>query len=692
MNLNPDILDGESDWSEYVTLREDSIDYDRSEPKLSPTRVKDEEQRQLITPSPSCKSLYSEMPPQLHPACSIGIQRVSSCYFSLASANNHESMSDLLSQLGDNTHESATNHNQAKQMRDDNKNDAIDDSVDVFYHDILMQVFTFLDAKSLLCFSETARRPNFEVFYFLQLQLQQSLLLDNSNVNNIGKSGLEVTHGGSTVEGSASLLTRVARIDMGKARELVEHYQDSNSTLRTMPLSYSLAYIRHYLLRNGFHNMFHNTNTNHDESNSHNSSKTAPSSHTLASAAIFMTVVGAASLVSSSDASAITMVTDRFGTELPNVLFRVGFVGSLMRAISETERGTAMREKAEQMARSMQAMPAALMPARRNERDQQEQQESEESENQESNKSQSETQQKMNSVLPSLFEMRHMLQEMMSTTTAAEKRKEQQPMVFDPYGHLPSEQGAGENVNDESKICDDDENSHSSSKESNQAVHVSSNSTADRKMPSGCVGAYSRVIHQAADYIAEHTKETRKATFKALSPEDQRLRSLQFLSACTSNDRLDGVKAMISSVDVDQFYVGSDGTETCVLHTAAFNGADKVVEFLCAGVDNEDPRLDGGLCDVNSKDNNGWTALHFAAGSNSVAAVRVLAHHGAVLNIEAQNGYTPLSWANRLSNDGVANELNELMNTVGADQSNNWMSREPLASIANRFFSLIPTQ
>merc|ERR1739848_487865 len=148
--------------------------------------------------------------------------------------------------------------------------------------------------------------------------------------------------------------------------------------------------------------------------------------------------------------------------------------------------------------------------------------------------------------------------------------------------------------------------------------------------------------------------------FESLPSEEQRLRSLEFLRACTSNDTLNRVKELICVMDVDRFYIGNDGTETCALHTAAFNGADKVVEFLCAGINPKDSQLDGGLCDVNAKDNNGWTALHFAAGANSVAAVRVLAHHGATLNVEAQNGYTPLTWAVRLSNDDVANELRNL--------------------------------
>ena len=149
---------------------------------------------------------------------------------------------------------------------------------------------------------------------------------------------------------------------------------------------------------------------------------------------------------------------------------------------------------------------------------------------------------------------------------------------------------------------------------------------------------------------------------------------------------------MISVMDVNRFYVGTDGNETCALHTAAFHGADKVVEFLCAGIDLQDSRLDGGLCDVNAKDDNGWTALHFATGANSIAAVRVLARHGALLNEEAHNGYTPLTWANRLSHVEIADELRELMSMVGTDQGGAWIYSKPLASIANHFFSLIPSQ
>ena len=276
------------------------------------------------------------------------------------------------------------------------------------------------------------------------------------------------------------------------------------------------------------------------------------------------------------------------------------------------------------------------------------------------------------------------------------KNETRQRLLFDPYGHLPSQNDLNDTNNDEDneeekKGCDEDDKQPAATQQTNP-TGITINSTVDRKVPSGCVGAYSRAIHRAANYVSKQVISKRKAVFDNLSPEEQRERALEFLSHCSSNDTLDQVKEMIAVIDVDRFYVRNDGLETCALHTAAFHGADKVVEFLCARIDLQDSRLDGGLCDVNAKDDNGWTAVHFAAGANSVAAIRVLARHGAILNVEAQNGYTPLSWAFRLSNDELAKELKELINAHGADQSGRWMYSKPLTSIANRFFSLMPSQ
>ena len=136
---------------------------------------------------------------------------------------------------------------------------------------------------------------------------------------------------------------------------------------------------------------------------------------------------------------------------------------------------------------------------------------------------------------------------------------------------------------------------------------------------------------------------------------------------------------------------------TCALHAAAFNGAERVLKFLCGGIDERDLNSDCSLCNVNARDTNGWTALHFAAGANSVASVRVLADYGAKLTLEAGNGCTPFHWAERLSNGEVTAELERL----GADNRfvGRWMfgglsapggndRRIPFISfLANRFFA-----
>lgn len=184
--------------------------------------------------------------------------------------------------------------------------------------------------------------------------------------------------------------------------------------------------------------------------------------------------------------------------------------------------------------------------------------------------------------------------------------------------------------------------------------------------PTGCIGAYAHGVKTAASEVTRLIKEERKANYDALSLEQQQEVGMRFIDACTDDRKLNIVKEILQKqklMDVDRFFIGPDDTETCALHAAAFNGAEKVLQFLCGGIDERDPNEDCGLCNVNVRDANGWTALHFAAGANSVTSVRVLSEHGAELTIEASNGYTPFHWAERLSNEEVAGELERL----GAD-------------------------
>lgn len=223
-------------------------------------------------------------------------------------------------------------------------------------------------------------------------------------------------------------------------------------------------------------------------------------------------------------------------------------------------------------------------------------------------------------------------------------------------------------------------------------------------VPTGCVGAYARAVSAAAAQVTRLIKASRKARSEALSPEARHELGVKLIDACTSDAKLPIVREILrrdrDHLDVDRFLVGPDDTETCALHAAAFHGAEAVLQFLCGGIDERDPDRDGGLCDVNVRDGNGWTALHFAAGANSVTSVRVLARHGANMTIEASNGYTPFHWAERLSNEDVAAELERLgadnrfigrwaLGGGGGPGAGAWDERKiPFVSfLANRFFA-----
>jgi len=413
-------------------------------------------------------------------------------------------------------------------------------AVDVLYHDILMQVLAFLNPVDLVSFSETGRRANFECFYYLQLQIQRAL---------------QYVDGGVQPLVGTATFSRLAVVDEMEAQKLAHEFLDPHASLRTIPLTQRLEFLRQAFLE-----------------------ASHPGDSANVKAGLFLTVLGGAcaSYMSSTDIHA------------GQALFSLGLGASLMKAAKD-------RHLFEKFSTSPSQRPEHTSP---------------------------------------LYAMDH-------------------PCSSDPYHHL------GLDIDDvQQPPC--------------------------LRNPSGCVGSYMRIIRKSSITLAEQIKNHRRSNFLQLSELDRTHLSTNFIDACSSDSSLPLVKSIVTKhgIDVDAFYISSDGTETCALHCAAFNGACRILEFLCAGFDENNANNDGGLCNVNIQDSNGWTALHFAAGSNCLPAVRILSSHDADLTIEAGNGYTPYHWAERLNNTDVTAELEKL----GA--AKRFLSTEnKFSSLARSFFS-----
>jgi Ankyrin repeats (3 copies) len=511
------------------------------------------------------------LPQQLHPAVTLGMKRISTCYFSIHGSEANSSVADLLSLLG---------HEDKEELGVLQRHANV--GLEVLYDDILMHVFTFLDAESLRQFSETARRQNFECFYFLQLQLQRAML---PCMGGKRQKSLDF----NAVSGSGCI-SRLAKVHPTAAQSILQDYLDSNTTLNKMPLSYSIAYLRHLLARNGFQQ--------------HMTSRSP--SQALAGAAVLITMIGAA--------SSFMEILDT------TTLLQMGLAGSVLASTAMHE--NSMQRTAEEMASTMQSLSLQMWQ-------------------QLQKFSQAKTKSSLTLRLDSAF------------------RKEDISRKSD------------------FAIC------HTSNE------HTFNDNEPQLRTPSGCVGAYARAVRSASLHLRTLVRSERQRNFAHLPEVVRDSIAQQFLQACTSDESLPVVQNLVQSrkiIDVDAFFPGPDGVEMCALHVAAYHGACRILEFLVSGLDDNSPDLDGGLANVNIRDSNRWTAMHFCAGGNSVEAVQILARHGAALAEEADNGYTPYHWAQRLSSYEVAAELQRL----GADQR--FLTRSgPLSAIASRFFARIPS-
>ncbi|KAL7536859.1 hypothetical protein ACHAWF_005585 [Thalassiosira exigua] len=246
-------------------------------------------------------------PPPPHGTHSVapigGMRRVSSCYFSIASNFSAGDYQNAVDGCASSYHSPGSpyygSHHDALSFEGR-------DAADFLLHDVLMNVFSFLDARSLASFSETGRRPNFECFYFLELQLQRAVLvgdghgrcslrrdrfdkvveegneegtIDGEEVVKEGDDDSLSRRNASEEEGEGGIadspikdennqesdavhsfdgsiagtgvISRLASLDSAKAREIVQSYLDSNASIQSMPLSHSLKYLRQVLLRQG---------------------------------------------------------------------------------------------------------------------------------------------------------------------------------------------------------------------------------------------------------------------------------------------------------------------------------------------------------------------------------------------------------------------------------------------------------
>ncbi|GKY98729.1 hypothetical protein MPSEU_000829200 [Mayamaea pseudoterrestris] len=602
----------------------------------------------------------------LLPAIEHELRRVSSCYFSIQSEQDAQSIN---SSQGDDIF-SSTNDLLSLWLLDDDQDDTTIASAAagscmeaaatnhgashaemststcpiLRQDDVLSHVVTFLDLKSMAAFSETARKPNATCYRHLQLQLERA-------VNNQNHGRRDET----------AVITRLAQLDRHQAEAMLKQYSDrhvSNQNLTGSSSQNSLSHRVQSFLKE------------------HHMMESAPDPRNLAKAALLMAVLGgaAAAALTGAEASEALVYLEQHA-EFSHVLLKLGFVGSLMGAAKTmhtnhatvTENATAASDG---HAESLLNAPDAPNGERVD---------------------MSSQQHATNSLAMGVQELRRVLMERSPLFRRMQAAYEHVHQIEMKTNTLHND-GGGVAPNAITLSCD----------ESVTCV-------------SGCFGSYVRTIRQAQTQVCSMIKDQRKARFDCLTPEEQEQLTRTFLDACRSDETFHVVKDLVQSLDVDGFYLGSDGSETCALHAAAFYGSTQVLNFLCRGIseddsikltttgssveafnatpvvasqeaDTDDEGADGGLCNVSRKDKNGWTAAHFCAGSNAVPALAVLDHYGAPLNVEAGNGYTPLQWAIRLQNEQIAEELRRRTGNDG----NNWMSGQPLTAIANRFFAMMP--
>ncbi|XP_022727983.1 ankyrin-1-like [Durio zibethinus] len=158
-------------------------------------------------------------------------------------------------------------------------------------------------------------------------------------------------------------------------------------------------------------------------------------------------------------------------------------------------------------------------------------------------------------------------------------------------------------------------------------------------------------IHIAASY--GYTEVIRFCLSVGRNPEVLDINRCTPLHLAAQEGHLDAVECLLEASSYAKYALNKQGKTAFAL--AVENGHSNLYDLLHLGdALNRAARIDNvnGIksclaegANVNGKDQNGWTPLHWAAFKGRIESVKVLLNHGAQVNLLDDNGYTPLGCA-----------------------------------------------
>jgi len=174
------------------------------------------------------------------------------------------------------------------------------------------------------------------------------------------------------------------------------------------------------------------------------------------------------------------------------------------------------------------------------------------------------------------------------------------------------------------------------------------------------------VINLFTERVTEQTKRTRSSKFHSMSAADRSSTTRLLIQACSDPGSSKSLQDLIETIDIDFNYPDPDsvGDAGFPLSIAARISNVTAIAIISGGLREQKSGnpdgTDGGLADVNRKDDNGWSAAHFAVSANSPESLRALHDARANLSEENEAGYTPYAFAVRLKHKDAMEVLEEL--------------------------------